>query len=217
MKLNSPPLKLLRPLGQQLVLSHPSMVSTQFGLRHETPFADSPPHSIVMTDPNNLQQLQNHIAEMERRQKEELTRLKADHDQLEACVRRSQSDEQSTHTLPERTQGESHPRRINNSANNLSPSYMHCPVARTVCQHPFIDRIMEADILLGWKPLNLERYNGTTNPDEHLDAFLTHANLYTNDDAILCLVFPTSLKGAELTWYNELPPRSIDTFDTFVK
>ena len=29
------------------------------------------------------------------------------------------------------------------------------------------------DIPLGWKPLNLERYDGTTNPDEHLDAFLT--------------------------------------------
>ncbi|KAG5098337.1 hypothetical protein JHK82_048191 [Glycine max] len=41
---------------------------------------------------------------------------------------------------------------------------------------------MEIDIPLGWKPLNLERYDRTTNPDEHLNAFLTQANLYTNDD-----------------------------------
>ena len=41
---------------------------------------------------------------------------------------------------------------------------------------------MEADIPLGWKPLNLEWYDGTINPDEHLNAFLTRANLYTNDD-----------------------------------
>jgi len=51
---------------------------------------------------------------------------------------------------------------------------------------PFFDRIMEVDLPLGWKPLNLERYDGTTDSDEHLDVFLTQINLYTNDDAILC-------------------------------
>lgn len=61
---------------------------------------------------------------------------------------------------------------------------------------PFFDRIMEVDLPLGWKPLNLERYDGTTDSDEHLDVFLTQINLYTNDDAILCWVFPMSLKGA---------------------
>ena len=76
---------------------------------------------------------------------------------------------------------------------------------------------MKVDILLGWKPLNLKRYDGTTNPYEHLDAFLTQANLYTNDNTILCRVFPTSLKGATLTWYGGLPPRSIDNFDTLVE
>ncbi|KAG5006876.1 hypothetical protein JHK85_025418 [Glycine max] len=49
------------------------------------------------------------------------------------------------------------------------------------------------------------------------DNFLTQANLYTNDDAILCRIFPTSLKGATLTWYGGLPPRSINSFDTLVK
>ena len=63
---------------------------------------------------------------------------------------------------------------------------------------------MEADIPLGWKPLNLEWYDRTTDPDEHLDAFLTQANLYTNDNAILCCVFPMSLKGVALTWYGGL-------------
>ncbi|KAG4921484.1 hypothetical protein JHK84_050359 [Glycine max] len=41
---------------------------------------------------------------------------------------------------------------------------------------------MEADIPLGWKPLNIEQYEGTTNSDEHLDAILTQGNLYTNND-----------------------------------
>ena len=76
---------------------------------------------------------------------------------------------------------------------------------------------MEAKIPLDWKPLNLERYDGTIDPDEHLDVFLTQANLYTNDDVILCHVFLTSLKGVTLTWYDRLPTRSIDSFSTLVK
>nr|KYP44258.1 Retrovirus-related Pol polyprotein from transposon 17.6 [Cajanus cajan] len=33
----------------------------------------------------------------------------------------------------------------------------------------------------------------------------------------MCRVFPTSLKGASLSWYTQLPPRSVDSFDTLVR
>ncbi|XP_020238553.1 uncharacterized protein LOC109817646 [Cajanus cajan] len=33
----------------------------------------------------------------------------------------------------------------------------------------------------------------------------------------MCRVFPTSLKGAALSWYTQLPPRSVDNFDTLVR
>lgn len=62
---------------------------------------------------------------------------------------------------------------------------------------------MEVDMSLGWKLLNLERYDETIDLDEHLDVFLTWANLYTNDDVILCRVFHTSLKGVAFKWYGE--------------
>ncbi|KAG5094668.1 hypothetical protein JHK84_050256 [Glycine max] len=66
---------------------------------------------------------------------------------------------------------------------------MHHPAGRTTRRHSFVDHIIEVDIPLGWKPLNFERYDGTT----------------------------TSLKGATLTWYGGLPPRSIDIFDTLIE
>ncbi|XP_020225119.1 uncharacterized protein LOC109807002 [Cajanus cajan] len=69
-------------------------------------------------------------------------------------------------------------------------------------RHPFVDGIMEVPLPPTWKPLNIERYDGTTDPDEHIDAYVTQVNLYTNEDAILCRVFPTSLKGAALSWYT---------------
>ena len=50
---------------------------------------------------------------------------------------------------------------------------MHRLAGETTRWYLFVNRIMEADIPLGWKPLNLERYDETTDPDEHLDAFLT--------------------------------------------
>ena len=87
---------------------------------------------------------------------------------------------------------------------------MHRPTWHTTC------RIVEADIPLGWKPLNFEQCDGTIDPNEHLDAFLTQVNLYTNDDVILCCVFPTSLEVVALTWYGGLTPRSIDSFYTLV-
>lgn len=47
--------------------------------------------------------------------------------------------------------------------------------------HPFVDQIMEVNLPLRWKPLNLERYDETTDPDEHVDVFLAQANLYNTD------------------------------------
>jgi len=41
-------------------------------------------------------------------------------------------------------------------------------------------------------------------------------SLYTSNDAILCRVFPTSLKGATLSWFTKLSPNSIDSFATLL-
>ena len=192
------------------------MSSTRSCLKHKTLFEGSNPPPTLMTDTDALQQLQNHIAKMERHHEEELRKLKAYHDQLEACVKCPQGDKHSVHTLPGYTQGESHPRHTFKTQNDSSLSHIHHPIGQTTHRYPFVDRIMETDLTLGWKPLNLEWYNGTIDPYEHLGAFLTQENLYTNDNAFLCHVFPMSLKGTTLTWYDGLPPKSIESFDTLV-
>jgi len=102
--------------------------------------------------------------------------------------------------MHERIQGELHPRHTINTQEDSNLSHIHHYEWQTTHQYPFVNRIMEADLSLGWKPLNLERYDETIDSKEHLYAFLTQTNLYTNDDITLCRVFPTSLKGAALTW-----------------
>ncbi|XP_020236703.1 uncharacterized protein LOC109816214 [Cajanus cajan] len=79
---------------------------------------------------------------------------------------------------------------------------------------PFTPDIVGARLPDNWKNLALERYDGTVDPEEHLDAFVTQVWLYTDDDAIMCKVFPTSLKGQTLNWFTRLPPRSVDSFTT---
>nr|KYP31978.1 hypothetical protein KK1_047453 [Cajanus cajan] len=77
---------------------------------------------------------------------------------------------------------------------------------------PFTPDIVGARLPDNWKNLTLEKYDGTADPEEHLDAFVTQVGLYTDDDAILCKVFPTSLKGPALNWFTRLPPGSVDSF-----
>jgi len=63
---------------------------------------------------------------------------------------------------------------------------------------------------------SLDKYDGSTDPDEHIDVYVTQLSLYMTDDNIFCKVFPISLKGATLSWFTRLPPQSIDSFETLV-
>jgi len=83
-------------------------------------------------------------------------------------------------------------------------------------QHPFTNTIIEVPLPEKWKGFNRDRYDGSTDPDKHMDAYTTHMSLYTSDDAVLCQVFPTSLKEATLSWFTKLSPNSIDSFATLV-
>nr|KYP36050.1 hypothetical protein KK1_042862 [Cajanus cajan] len=59
---------------------------------------------------------------------------------------------------------------------------------------PFTQEIISTRLPDNWKNLTLDQYDGTTDLDEHIDTFVTQVNLYTEEDIILCKVFPTSLK-----------------------
>ncbi|RDX61599.1 hypothetical protein CR513_60152, partial [Mucuna pruriens] len=83
-------------------------------------------------------------------------------------------------------------------------------------KQPFVDVIINTPLLIEWKNLSLNKYDGTMDPIEHINAYVTQVNQYINKDVILCRVFPTFLKGATLNWYTHLPHRSIDLFKILV-
>lgn len=55
-------------------------------------------------------------------------------------------------------------------------------------------------------------YNGIGNPREHVINYKTLMELQTHFDTLLCKVFPTTLTGAVLTWFNNMKIESIKTF-----
>ena len=69
--------------------------------------------------------------------------------------------------------GESHPNKMMNTTNTSA----------TDRRHPFTDFVMEAPLPDKWKGFNRDRYDGTTDPDEHMDVYTTHMSLYK---AVLC-------------------------------
>jgi len=77
--------------------------------------------------------------------------------------------------------------------------------------HPFTDEITTTPLPDKWRGLTIKLYDGSTDPDEHLNVYKTQMTLYTT--YVWCKVFPTSLQGEPLTWFTELPPNSIDDFD----
>nr|KYP45848.1 hypothetical protein KK1_032602 [Cajanus cajan] len=73
---------------------------------------------------------------------------------------------------------------------------------------------MQSSLLDNRKSLPIDKYDGMTDPDEHIDVFLTQVTLSTTNDAALCQIFLTSLKGRALSWFTRLPPNSINSFNT---
>jgi len=83
-------------------------------------------------------------------------------------------------------------------------------------RHPFVDGIINVELPAKWRGLTIDRYDGSMDPDEHIDVYTTDIGLFTTNEAINCRVFPNSLKGMALSWFTNLPPYSIDSFKTLV-
>jgi len=84
----------------------------------------------------------------------------------------------------------------------------------TIAQYPFTNEIMATRLSKGWKNPSLDRYDESTDPDEHLNAYVAQLSIYTMDTHIFCKVFPAPLREAALSWFTQLTPQSIDSFES---
>ena len=67
----------------------------------------------------------------------------------------------------------------------------------------------------------LEFYDGTKDPLNHIRAFKTILNMQQTPNEVICKLFPATLRGATRIWFSKLPASSIVNFeqlsDSFVR
>ncbi|KAK8952336.1 hypothetical protein KSP39_PZI004501 [Platanthera zijinensis] len=84
---------------------------------------------------------------------------------------------------------------------------------RPLCQgSPLTPQILDHPIPHGFKLPNIETFDGTYDPLEHVNHFTTIMRIYNAPDQLLCQVFPTTLKGQARTWFHSLRAGTITNF-----
>ena len=86
---------------------------------------------------------------------------------------------------------------------------------------PFTTSVLECHLPPKFCLLQLEFYDGTKDPLDHIRAFKTILNLQQTLDEVICRSFPTTLRGATRVWFSKLLASSIANFeqlnDSFVR
>ena len=63
---------------------------------------------------------------------------------------------------------------------------------------------MDHEFPEGFKPINIEAYNGTTDPVVWIEDFILHIHMARGDDLHAIKYLPLKLKGLARHWLNSL-------------
>ncbi|KAL0416591.1 UNVERIFIED_CONTAM: hypothetical protein Slati_3491000 [Sesamum latifolium] len=120
---------------------------------------------------------------------------------------------------PRREEGAASNRRKNNShiqnasqqqGGTQNPLPLGVAPAR---RNPFSMQILAEALPQGIRIPTLTDYDGTGDPEDHLDKFLAKADLLDMSDAGYCKIFRTTLSGRAMVWFNQLPAHTIESFE----
>jgi hypothetical protein len=76
----------------------------------------------------------------------------------------------------------------------------------------FTERVKAYPMPVKFKMPRIEKYDGSEDPQDHLEAFREHLILHGTPDEIAGRAFPLTLKGVAKDWFTGLSPKSIGTF-----
>jgi hypothetical protein len=78
----------------------------------------------------------------------------------------------------------------------------------------FTEEVSNFDLPGRFKVPDIPVFLGSEDPVEQLDNFQSHVSLHKTPDSVVCRAFPLTLLGKARDWLRNLPPRSIDNFNT---
>ncbi|KAL2533027.1 Uncharacterized protein Adt_06378 [Abeliophyllum distichum] len=84
-------------------------------------------------------------------------------------------------------------------------------------EDPFSLEVMAVPLPRDFKQPKMEKYDGSSDPVDHLRFFVDLMRLQATPDAFLCRAFPPMLRRKARDWVATLPPKSIRTFDELSK
>ena len=77
---------------------------------------------------------------------------------------------------------------------------------------PFTTPVSSFSLPPKFRMPQVETYDGSKDPLDHLESFKTLMHLQGMADEIMCQAFPTTLKGPARVWLSKLTTNSISTF-----
>lgn len=89
--------------------------------------------------------------------------------------------------------------------------------SRSIELGPFMKWIQEVASNTSLKIPQFVLYNGQSRPLEHICIYKSTMGLVTNDEALLCKTFLSTLCDKALTWFTSLKPKSIDSWSIMEK
>ena len=81
-----------------------------------------------------------------------------------------------------------------------------------ISKSPFTQGIEKAKLPKRFHQSTFTMYNGRTNPVEHVSQFKQKMVVHSQDETLLCRVFPSSLGPMLMRWFDGLRTNSISSF-----
>ena len=77
----------------------------------------------------------------------------------------------------------------------------------------FTDEVLDHEFPEGFKPVNIEVYDGTTDPGVWIEDYILHIHMARGDDLHAIKYLPLKLKGPARHWLKSLPENSIGSWE----
>ena len=86
-----------------------------------------------------------------------------------------------------------------------------------ISKSPFTRGIEKAKLPRRFHQPTFAMYNGQTDPVEHVSQFKQKMAIHSQDEALMCRVFPSSLGPMPMRWFDGLRTNSISSFKKLIQ